>query len=463
MGWFDVKSWKMRRKIKDLQADLRAAEREGKYLVEQGLFFAELEDMGEATMMVFGAVDTLAAQEETVITQFLDRNGFTADSLKLDSAGHGMTTVEIIPPEEITRAVARSLKEAGFRMIDDSEREIPFDPEAHIFPLSSLVRGIAVLFCEKANTIIATSRIKFNKEGNRLLHWLPKMAEALRNKMDERAVTAASDAFEEAYAVHYLRMAAGGEGVHALTPHPSAPSAAAPPKDLKPSDKIPGLSFAPESAPAVAPSGPQPAAPGQISPPPPAADPLNIVAPPAAAAPKAAAPSRTAPAREVEAQATLARIYKSLIKANSSRCVRNCEALLAEINTFFAASATCLMAKVADGSGLTIYAQSGTKLVWGEGATGGFPISASILGDAVRKREVVTSNAINSSDPTASMLAHDIDTTAAAPIVVDDEVVALLYLDRRASDRRFGDADAAHLALFARVFEEFPDLTIGLA
>jgi hypothetical protein len=461
MGWFDVKSWKMRRKIKDLQADLRAAEREGKYLVEQGLFFAELEDMGEATMMVFGAVDTLAAQEETVITQFLDRNGFTADSLKLDSSGHGMTTVEIIPPEEITRAVARALKEAGFRMIDDSEREIPFDPEAHIFPLSSLVRGIAVLFCEKANTIIATSRIKFNKEGNRLLHWLPKMAEALRNKMDERAVAAAHDAFEEAYAVHYLRMAAGGEGVHALTPHP--PVSAQPPKDLKPSDKIPGLSFAPAS-PAASPTaptpGPQPAAPGQISP---APDPLNIVAPPAAAEPKAAAPSRTAPAREVEAQATLARLYKSLIKANSSRCVRNCEALLAEINTFFAASATCLMAKVADGSGLTIYAQSGTKLVWGEGATGGFPISASILGDAVRKREVVTSNAINSSDPTASMLAHDIDTTAAAPIVVNDEVVALLYLDRRANDRRFGDADATHLALFARVFEEFPDLTIGLA
>ena len=46
MGWFDKKSWQMRRKIKDLQADLREAERDGKYVKEGGLFFAELEDMG---------------------------------------------------------------------------------------------------------------------------------------------------------------------------------------------------------------------------------------------------------------------------------------------------------------------------------------------------------------------------------------------------------------------------------
>src|SRR4051812_39413662 len=100
MGWFDKKSWQKRRKIKDLQSDLREAEREGRFVVEQGLFFAELEDMGDATMMVFGASSDLSGSEEAVIRQFFDRNGFGVERLKLDRAHTGLADVEIIPPEE---------------------------------------------------------------------------------------------------------------------------------------------------------------------------------------------------------------------------------------------------------------------------------------------------------------------------------------------------------------------------
>ena len=95
--WFDKKSWRLRRKIKDLQADLREAEKEGRYVLQDGLFFAELEDMGDVTMVVFGAADMLSSQEESVIRGFFERNGFTVHSLKIDRTQTHLAEVEIIP------------------------------------------------------------------------------------------------------------------------------------------------------------------------------------------------------------------------------------------------------------------------------------------------------------------------------------------------------------------------------
>src|SRR5690606_19338710 len=123
MGWFDKKSWQLRRKIRDLQSELAAAERDGKYVIEQGLFFAELQEMGDQTMMVLGATDQLDSSEEDVIRNFFERNGFTVELLRLDKSHKGLAAVEIIPPEELIKHVARGLQDKGFRIIDDSEQE----------------------------------------------------------------------------------------------------------------------------------------------------------------------------------------------------------------------------------------------------------------------------------------------------------------------------------------------------
>ena len=128
MGWFDKKSWQLRRKIRDLQAELATAERDGKYVVEQGLFFAELQEMGDQTIMVLGTADHLDTEEETVIRNFFGRNGFAVENMRLDKSQKTLASVEIIPPQELTRRVARQLKEAGYRLIDDSDQERPSAP-----------------------------------------------------------------------------------------------------------------------------------------------------------------------------------------------------------------------------------------------------------------------------------------------------------------------------------------------
>ena len=153
--WFDKKSWRLRRKIKDLQADLREAEKEGRYVLEDGLFFAELEDMGEMTMLVFGATDILSAQEESVIRGFFDRNGFTVHRLKIDRSQSHLAEVEIIPPSEMVRHIARRLKADGYKVLDDSKQETPSDLGHRIVTLSGLVRTIVILFCDRVQQLIA--------------------------------------------------------------------------------------------------------------------------------------------------------------------------------------------------------------------------------------------------------------------------------------------------------------------
>ncbi|MBX7244419.1 MAG: GAF domain-containing protein [Candidatus Sumerlaeaceae bacterium] len=491
MGWFDKKSWKMRRKIKDLQADLKNAEAEGKFVVEDGLFFAELEDMGEMTMMVFGTVDTLASSEDSVIRQFFDRNGFTVERLKLDRGHTGLAEVEIIPPEEMTRAVGRALKTAGFRMIDDSENELAPDLEGRIYPFSALIRAITTLFSERVQEVIGTTRIKLNKEGNRLLHWMPKIVEAIATKVPRDVVEQAREAFNEAYAQFYQPIGHGSEVsptdklMHGGSSGLDSKSSKGP---LRMDDKIPSPDFgntppsglqsvqppppprpkAPEGSVASSvdgvdfhpykPRGPQ-VAPAPTAAPRPAPAPPRPAAKPAASAP-AGSDEKLVRAREL-AEA-LARMYKALVKANPSRCVRNSEAILEEINKLFQAAATCVMVKVVQGHGLTIHAQAGKKLVWGEDGGQGFPISSSVLGHCIKIREVVTNLQSPSADPTASMVAHKIEATAAAPISVNDEIVGIVYIDRRGGVRPFSDEDAAMLKEVVKIFEEFPDLTLGL-
>jgi len=205
MGWFDKKSWQLRQKIKDLQTELAFAEREGKYVVEQGLFFAELDEMGDATLMLLGKADHLDAEEEPVVRTFFDRNGFTVERLRLDRTQRNLSDVEIIPPEELTRHVARILKSNGYRMLDDSEHERPAELDNKIFPLSAVVRSVSALFAEHVHHIIVTTSIKMNMEGNRLLHWLPLIHDALIRKIGPDAPEVARDAFFDGYNHYYAR------------------------------------------------------------------------------------------------------------------------------------------------------------------------------------------------------------------------------------------------------------------
>jgi GAF domain-containing protein len=158
----------------------------------------------------------------------------------------------------------------------------------------------------------------------------------------------------------------------------------------------------------------------------------------------------------------LAMMYRSLVDASPARCVSNCEALLRNVNRLFNATATCVMKRTgrADDS-MTIYAQAGQKLVWGDAGAEGYPVSASIVRNCVLQGSVATSNPMLQ-DPSASMMAYNIEATAAAPIVVEGETVGILYADRRDDKRPFNQDDCEAMRKVVKVFEEFPRLTLGV-
>lgn len=226
MGWFDRNSWKRRGKLNDLRAELSKAEDEGKFIKEDGLYFAELRDMGNETLMVFAGSNTLASQEETFVNNFFDRNGFTVDTIKISSDGLSLDKVEIIPHDELIRYVGRALKTNGYRLIDDSDKAIDAKLSESIVPLSTLVRAITGLFSERVESVIKQTRIKDNKEGNRLLHWLPKIAAASFDKVPTDAVDLIRPLFNDAYAGLYSTTHVFGETKQPeTTPSPSVVAA----------------------------------------------------------------------------------------------------------------------------------------------------------------------------------------------------------------------------------------------
>lgn len=468
--WFDKKSWRLRRKIKDLQADLREAEKQGRYVLEDGLFFAELEDMGEMTMLVFGSTDILSAQEESVIRNFFDRNGFTVHKLKIDKTQSHLAEVEIIPPSEMIRHIARRLKANGYKVLDDTNKETPSDLVNRIVTLSGLIRSVLVLFCERVRNTIATTRIKMNKEGNRLLHWMPKICEAVRFKVSDDLLSLVQPLFEEAYLEFYGHLGSSGRGAPSTIPMDSG------------TDRIPSIKFSPEIV-----TRPPTAAPSLQTAPPfssqPISEPVAKKAPSApveekiplapaktadtvkAAPPQAASESDRVEIervlKELDTAETLARMYKRLIRATSSRCVRNAQGLLEEINKLFRATAACILVKVPHAHGITIHAQAGKSLVWGEGGKEGFPVSTSVVAEAIRSRKPVRSDQATA-PATESMILHRIEAVAAAPIFFNGEIVGILYVDRREGLLPFDKNDLRALEKLAKVFEEFPDLTLGL-
>jgi GAF domain-containing protein len=165
--------------------------------------------------------------------------------------------------------------------------------------------------------------------------------------------------------------------------------------------------------------------------------------------------------KELDVAETLSRMYKRLVRATSSRCVRNAQGLLEEINRLFRATASCLLVKVPHAHGITIHAQAGKPLIWGEGGKEGFPVSTSIVAEAIRSRKPVKSDQA-SAPATESMIMHRIEAVAAAPVLFNGEIVAILYVDRREGLQPFDVNDMRALEKVSKVFEEFPDLTLGL-
>lgn len=463
MGWFDKKSWRLRRKIKDLQADLRAAEREGRYVLEDGLFFAELPDMGEMTMVVFGATDVLSAQEESVIRDFFERNGFIVHKLKIDRSGTHLAEAEVIPPAELVRHIARRLKSLGYRVLDDTAKETPSDVARQVITLSSLIRGVVIHFCDRVTKLIARTHLKMNKEGNRLLHWLPRISEVLRAKLSPEVLEILAAPFAEAYAEFYGALGSSKQEVVNVS---SSQTARIPSIQFSAQQKTreepPALKLQNEQRDHIDDSAEPKAEPKKDN-----IVPFHVKAADSVRAPLPKAASEWDQheierlGKELEAAETLARMYRRLIRAQPSRCVRNSEGILEEINKLFRATATCILVKVPHGHGVTIHAQAGKKLVWGEGGKDGFAISNSIVADVIRNRKAAVSNT-SSNDPSESMILHGIESVAAAPVFFNNEIVGILYVDRREGIQPFSPDDVRILEKLAKVFEEFPDLTLGL-
>ena len=460
MSWFDKRSWRLRRKIKDLQTDLRMAEDEGKFIVQDGLFFAELQDMGEVTMMAFGT-DLLAAEEENVIRSFFDRNGFIVDTLKLDKTYTALAQVEILPAEEMIRTVARELKGEGYKLVDDSDKELAPNLNAKILTLSAVMRAMTLLFSERVQQTIATTRVKMNKEGNRLLHWLPKIIQALENKVDRFTTEIIRPGFDVAYDEFYATLGKGGSQGKSTQPasarpsDPDEPLGMIPPVEASPRPPV-ERTAAPTPPHSLAPTDTPTAPPPTLSPP----------SPPPVAAPQGAAPRKPSAAETNallarDAAEAKARMYRALVGANASRCLKNSEALLKEIIPVMRASAVCLLTKMPGGDSLAMHVQAGDKLAWGEGE--GLPISTTVVMDALRRRSIVThASGPAGQDSTGSMIMNRIDAAAAMPVQVDGEIIAILYIDRRDQGNGiFTDAETAMIENLIKPFEDFPDLTLA--
>ncbi|HOR29138.1 MAG TPA: hypothetical protein PLG73_14060 [Candidatus Sumerlaeota bacterium] len=453
MGFFDSKSRQLRRKLKDLQAELKDAEKDGAYLLEGGVFFAEMDTMGEATMMVFSTAQQHGADEEEIIETFFDRNGFTVEQLALNKQRDRIEQIEIIPPNELLMAVAKALQSEGFRVVDDSAQERPVDLEHKLFPITALARATSLLFAQRVHQIIRSTRVKMTKEGNRLLSWMPLVVEALRNRVDLLGADALKPLFDQTFELFFVQPFEKPSGKRSHTPPPPPARPASTPA---PARAAASTDSQPLRAPRPAPARPvaSPAA--------------AVMAPPAPTPTPAAGPTPQQIIARLTQSEQLAKVmaamYRSLVKASPQRCVRNAESLLHHVNRLFNASATCLLLRLPGRDQMSIYAQAGRKLEWGEGAGGeGFAISHGTVQDCLQKKTVVASAPLGGGDPSESMVMYQIDATAAAPITLDDEIQGILYVDRRERALDFSREELDTLRKVSQVFQEFPDLTMGLS
>ncbi len=445
MGWFDKKSWQLRRKIRDLQSELAVAERDGKYVIEQGLFFAELREMGDQTMMVLGAANQLDTVEEEGIRNFFERNGFSVELRRLDKTHKSLAAVEIIPPEELTKHVARSLQDRGYRLLDDSEQERRADMDKQLLTLSSLLRTITALFVGHVHHIIISTPIKLNMEGNRLLHWMPRIREVELAQIPNQLVSECVDPFVDAYNHYYGRFGTIEEPevlremANSLPVRDVTGEMASIARNTEFSDVT-----TPASGSALWQRQRNTAAPSTDSTPTHSSTTLQA-APPVSAPPAAD--------RETEAARMLAHMYRSLIGASDQRKVRNAEGLLETIGRFFSAKSTCILTRASSDAPLRLHANSGTT----------FCIATDEDGAVTCETEAIT-KALATGKPAFSQPEGNGNTgveAVAVPLDFSHETTAVIYLLEPANFSPASEGkDVQHIMEFSKVFREYPDLLI---
>lgn len=437
MGWFDKKSWQLRRKIRDLQSELAVAERDGKYVIEQGLFFAELREMADQTMMVLGATDQLDSSEDDVIRNFFERNGFTVELLRLDKSHKGLAAVEIIPPEELTKHVARNLQDKEFRIVDDSEQERSPNFDQKILTLSSLLRAITLLFVVHVHHIIISTPIKLNMEGNRLLHWMPRIRDAELERVPAPVARECLDSFLEGYNHYYGQFG-----------HISQPDALREQINTLPEREV-----------------------ASVGPPEPRATELSFLTPPggsaawqrtngnsqSSTATATLAPSAATPAvsteRPLEAARTLAHIYRSLIGASEQRKVRNSETLLDHIGRFFKAKSVCILTRSSPEAPLKLYANSGTTFCIATNDEGAVTCETAAITETLTTRKPAIARPQGNGNSTIEAIA--------VPLELDNNAIAIVYLlEPDAFEGASDGADFYHLLEFSKVIREYPDLLV---
>ena len=441
MGWFDKNSWKRRSKLNDLRNELAVAEKQGRFLREDGLYFAELDDMGAATMVIFAGSDALASQEEDVIKGFFDRNGFTVDTLKVAPDGLTLDTVEIIPHDELIRGVGRALKNNGYRLVDDSEKEVPANLDENIVPLSALVRAITGLFARRAHYVIKQTRIKLNKEGNRLLHWMPAIASASLGKVQDEVIQLIAPEFDAAYAGLYgtTQQLPGLEPLGTAPPQ-KQPEPVVPQTEPQSPRQFTVQAKAENTASNVIPNN------------------VNLFNAPASANPDA----------EKRAQSftdLLSKLTKMLVRSTPNQCVSNSKQILAEINAFFSATASAVLRKPENADGLAIFAQAGKDLTWGGAAKSqaSYPIAKSLLAECIQTRKPAIGGNDDGNDLTKSMVSNNIVSAMALPIMLNNNVCGILYIDRRGFAYSFNAGEVEMLQKIVKdIFQEFTDYTLGL-
>lgn len=434
MGWFDKKSWQLRRKIRDLQSELAEAERDGKYVVCQGLFFAELAEMGNDTMMVLGKADTFDTEEEAIIKSFFERNGFSIETLRLDKNHKTLAAIEIIPPEEFLRRVARTLKDDGFKLIDDSESERPSALNNKMITLSSLIRAVSALFVSHVHNLIVTTPIKMNMEGNRLLHWMPLIRDALAPHVLDDLIDRIKVPFVDAYNHYYGRFGQietmdctslqDSDSTEAETPNFSDETSS----DFAESPWVP--SGADDQSPAASRFNSVTAeVPESLVD---RSAPLNL-------------PADVSADRSILAAQTLSRIYKSLIGASEQRSAHNAEVVLDYVSRFFGAKSACLLSKTTDESPVILIANSNTSQCLASNGDGSITYDFTIVDECLQSNTVTQGAPSNGNTNTAAV---------AVPVAAS---LALYLVEPSAVP----EPDQALLMQFAQVFREFPDLLIS--
>jgi hypothetical protein len=165
--------------------------------------------------------------------------------------------------------------------------------------------------------------------------------------------------------------------------------------------------------------------------------------------------------RALDVALCMTEIYKSLIGASPKRHVRNAKLVLEEFAKLFSADCACLLLPPEDGIPEFEQAISTGQKVCATGSSDStIKASSQLVHRCLSEKSEVIQAMEASMDPSESMISQGIETGMAAPVIINNKIRAIVYLDRRTSLQPFTLKDAKHLMALIEAFREFPDLLI---